>query len=401
MAREIIINAKTQRPGVCNAAETLLVHADVAAGVPARRARRAARRGRRAARRRAHARARRRRAALAEATDADWDTEFLALVLAVRRRGLRRGGHRPRQPPRLRPLRGDRHGRDAERRGRSSSASTPPASTSTPRRASPTAASSGSAPRSATPPRSSTRAARSACASCARSSTSSGRRARPALAAVAPRVGILGGTFNPPHLAHLLSAQEAYVQLGLDRVLLMPVATPPHKEAGATRGRACALELCRLAVEGDDAARGVRPRGPARRPVLHGRYAARTACDAPGGRPDVHRRRRHGRQPPDAGASPRRCSRWHGSRSAEREGVRRGPTSSSGWRRSRAPPSGSTSSTCRASTSLLAGPAAGGRRAPIRYLVPEAVADYIAQRRALPEPDGAPSSTSMTTKEAS
>ena len=45
------------------------------------------------------------------------------------------------------------------------------------------------------------------------------------------RVGILGGTFNPPHLAHLICAQEALTQLGLDRVVLMPVATPPHKEA--------------------------------------------------------------------------------------------------------------------------------------------------------------------------
>ncbi len=60
-ARAIILNAKTQRPGVCNAAETLLVHADVAAAFLPRRAARAARRGRRAARRRARARARRRR----------------------------------------------------------------------------------------------------------------------------------------------------------------------------------------------------------------------------------------------------------------------------------------------------------------------------------------------------
>ena len=42
--RRSSLNAKTQRPGVCNAAETLLVHADVAAGVPAARAARAARR---------------------------------------------------------------------------------------------------------------------------------------------------------------------------------------------------------------------------------------------------------------------------------------------------------------------------------------------------------------------
>ena len=38
------------------------------------------------------------------------------------------------------------------------------------------------------------------------------------------RVGILGGTFNPPHLGHLVLAQEALLRLGLDRVLLVPAA---------------------------------------------------------------------------------------------------------------------------------------------------------------------------------
>jgi nicotinate-nucleotide adenylyltransferase len=65
------------------------------------------------------------------------------------------------------------------------------------------------------------------------------------------RLGILGGTFNPPHLAHLLCAQEAYDQLGLDRVLIVPVAQPPHKEAVDDPGADARLELCRLAV-GDD-----------------------------------------------------------------------------------------------------------------------------------------------------
>ena len=40
-------------------------------------------------------------------------------------------------------------------------------------------------------------------------------------------MGILGGTFNPLHLGHLVMAQEAHVQLRLDRVVLIPVATPP------------------------------------------------------------------------------------------------------------------------------------------------------------------------------
>ena len=67
------------------------------------------------------------------------------------------------------------------------------------------------------------------------------------------RVGILGGTFNPPHVGHLVCAQEARDQLGLDRVVLMPVAVPPHKEAdGRPRRRSVRLALARLAADGDE-----------------------------------------------------------------------------------------------------------------------------------------------------
>lgn len=44
------------------------------------------------------------------------------------------------------------------------------------------------------------------------------------------RVGILGGTFNPPHHGHLICAQEARIQLDLDEVRLMPVGDPPHRK---------------------------------------------------------------------------------------------------------------------------------------------------------------------------
>jgi nicotinate-nucleotide adenylyltransferase len=65
-------------------------------------------------------------------------------------------------------------------------------------------------------------------------------------------IGILGGTFNPPHVGHLVMVQEALDQLDLDRVVLMPVAEPPHKEALADPGADVRLELCRLATEGID-----------------------------------------------------------------------------------------------------------------------------------------------------
>jgi nicotinate-nucleotide adenylyltransferase len=67
-----------------------------------------------------------------------------------------------------------------------------------------------------------------------------------------PRVGILGGTFNPPHLGHLVMAQEARAQLGLDHVLLIPVAVPPHKELPDDPGPEVRLALCEAAVAGDD-----------------------------------------------------------------------------------------------------------------------------------------------------
>lgn len=43
------------------------------------------------------------------------------------------------------------------------------------------------------------------------------------------RIGIFGGTFDPIHLAHLVIAQEALVQVHLDRVLFIPAGQPPHK----------------------------------------------------------------------------------------------------------------------------------------------------------------------------
>jgi nicotinate-nucleotide adenylyltransferase len=66
------------------------------------------------------------------------------------------------------------------------------------------------------------------------------------------RIGVFGGTFNPPHLGHLICAQEAYLQLGLDRVILMPAFVPPHKPVPEDPGPAHRLELCRAAIAGDD-----------------------------------------------------------------------------------------------------------------------------------------------------
>ena len=64
------------------------------------------------------------------------------------------------------------------------------------------------------------------------------------------RIGLLGGTFNPPHIGHMLCAQEALAGLALDRVLLIPVHTPPHKRLEADPGVEHRVALCRLAAEG-------------------------------------------------------------------------------------------------------------------------------------------------------
>ena len=65
------------------------------------------------------------------------------------------------------------------------------------------------------------------------------------------RVGILGGAFNPPHIGHLVCAQEALVQLELDKVVFMPFGEPPHRELEADPGAEERLGLVELAISDD------------------------------------------------------------------------------------------------------------------------------------------------------
>jgi nicotinate-nucleotide adenylyltransferase len=65
--------------------------------------------------------------------------------------------------------------------------------------------------------------------------------------------GVLGGAFNPPHIGHLLLAQEAVASLGLDELLLVPTGVAPHKRIEPEPGPAVRLELTEAAV--DDAPR--------------------------------------------------------------------------------------------------------------------------------------------------
>jgi nicotinate-nucleotide adenylyltransferase len=65
-------------------------------------------------------------------------------------------------------------------------------------------------------------------------------------------LGILGGTFNPPHLGHLAIARSALAELSLRRVALMPARTPPHKPIAEDPGSEHRLAMCRRLLESAD-----------------------------------------------------------------------------------------------------------------------------------------------------
>jgi nicotinate-nucleotide adenylyltransferase len=66
------------------------------------------------------------------------------------------------------------------------------------------------------------------------------------------KTGIFGGTFDPPHLGHLIVAQDAALALGLDRILFIPAAQPPHKQDVVVSAADLRARMLALAVNGDD-----------------------------------------------------------------------------------------------------------------------------------------------------
>ena len=64
------------------------------------------------------------------------------------------------------------------------------------------------------------------------------------------RIGILGGTFDPPHIAHMAAAEAAYRQLSLDRVKFIPAGAPWQKDGGGVTPARRRWEMTAAAVSG-------------------------------------------------------------------------------------------------------------------------------------------------------
>jgi nicotinate-nucleotide adenylyltransferase len=62
------------------------------------------------------------------------------------------------------------------------------------------------------------------------------------------RIGVFGGTFDPPHIGHLIIAEQARQQLRLHKVLFVPAHDPPHKKGQATANPSQRLSMIKRAV---------------------------------------------------------------------------------------------------------------------------------------------------------
>lgn len=61
------------------------------------------------------------------------------------------------------------------------------------------------------------------------------------------RIGILGGTFNPIHKGHIMLCEYCRQELNLDKIILIPTYTPPHKSSDELADKHHRLAMCRLA----------------------------------------------------------------------------------------------------------------------------------------------------------
>ena len=68
---------------------------------------------------------------------------------------------------------------------------------------------------------------------------------------MAVRIGLFGGSFDPVHCGHLIAARSVAEALSLERVIFLPSARPPHKEAGGLLDASHRAAMVRLAIEGE------------------------------------------------------------------------------------------------------------------------------------------------------
>lgn len=66
------------------------------------------------------------------------------------------------------------------------------------------------------------------------------------------KIAMLGGSFNPIHIGHLILADSVCKNLGYDKILFVPTARPPHKEMSGEVAGSDRLEMVRLSVMGDE-----------------------------------------------------------------------------------------------------------------------------------------------------
>ena len=67
------------------------------------------------------------------------------------------------------------------------------------------------------------------------------------------RLGVMGGTFDPIHIGHLVTAEEARFQFGLEKVIFIPSAHPPHKTGDLQSPAEDRMRMIQLAIEGNPA----------------------------------------------------------------------------------------------------------------------------------------------------
>jgi nicotinate-nucleotide adenylyltransferase len=65
------------------------------------------------------------------------------------------------------------------------------------------------------------------------------------------KIGILGGTFNPVHVGHLILAEEVREKLGLDKIVFVPTYLPPHKDNSDIAPAGSRMSMVKLAINGN------------------------------------------------------------------------------------------------------------------------------------------------------